>query len=86
MTGHHRRNTQRQLSSPIAPKVRDIRADGDTVLVHWEGTAKVKDGSTYRNEYLWIFKMKDGKVVAGTAFLDTQTYKAVLHGRAPDRN
>ena len=66
--------------SPMTPVVRGLYADGDTVIVLWDGAAAMTDGQTYRNRYAWFFKMRGGKVVRATAFLDLPTYDAALAG------
>jgi ketosteroid isomerase-like protein len=40
----------------------------------------MKDGQTYRNSYAWFFRMRAGRVIAATAFLDLPTYDAALSG------
>ena len=52
-------------------RVRSILADGDTVVVVWEGRGVANDGQPYENSYAWILQLRDGKVVDGTAFFDT---------------
>lgn len=67
-----------RLSQPLKPEVKRIWADGDDVIVHWDGTAPFKDGTQYRNTYLWIMTLRDRRIVAVTAFLDNATFKAAL--------
>jgi ketosteroid isomerase-like protein len=67
-----------RLVGPLKPVVRKIWANGDDVIVHWDGTAPFNDGSTYRNTYLWIMTVRHGRVVAVTAFLDNAAFKAAL--------
>lgn len=68
----------RRLAEPIKPTVRNIWADGDHVIIHWDGTGMARDGEPYNNSYAWIFRMKDGKATEVTAFLDLMPYDAVL--------
>lgn len=68
----------RRLSGPIKPTVRNIWADGEHVIIHWDGAGAAKDGQSYNNSYAWIFRMKDGKAAEVTAFLDLAPYDAVL--------
>jgi uncharacterized protein len=72
-----------RLTGPIKPTVKRIWADGDDVLVHWDGAATVYDGSPYRNTYLWVLTVRDQRVAAVTAFLDNAAFKAVLDKPAP---
>jgi uncharacterized protein len=57
---------------PIRPvAIRSIDADGDTVNVLWDGRGTANDGQPYENSYAWSLKMRDGKVIDGTAFYDS---------------
>ncbi len=67
-----------RVTQPLKPEVRGIWADGDDVIVHWDGTAPLHDGTTYRNTDLWIMTVKDRRIVAVTAFLDNAAFKAAL--------
>ena len=67
-----------RLSKPLKPTVRRSWADGDDVLVYWDGAAPFKDGSQYRNTYLWIMTVRGQKIVAVTAFLDNAAFAAAL--------
>ena len=59
-----------RLSMPLVPTVRNIYADGDTVVVLWDGAAMAKDGRSYENTYSFFLKMRDGKIVSATAMYD----------------
>lgn len=72
-----------RLAEPLKPKVRRIWADGEDVIVHWDGTAPFHDGTLYRNSYLWIMTVRDRRIVAVTAFLDNATFKAALARPTP---
>ncbi|MBB5712958.1 nuclear transport factor 2 family protein [Sphingomonas xinjiangensis] len=72
-----------RLSKPLKPTVRRIWADGDEVLVHWDGSAPFKDGSQYRNTYLWIMTVRNRRIVAVTAFLDNAAFAAALAKPTP---
>jgi ketosteroid isomerase-like protein len=66
----------RRLSGTMMPTVLNIWADGDHVIVRWDGVASVRNGRTYNSSHIWILRMKDGKAVEVTAFLDPM---ALLH-------
>ena len=59
-----------RLSTPLVPTVRGLYADGDMVIVLWDGAAMARDGKSYENTYSWYLKMRDGKIVSGTAMFD----------------
>ncbi len=60
-----------RLSTPISPTVRHVVAQGDTVIVLWDGIATAVDGSPYRNSYAWHMVLEGGRIVRVIAFLDT---------------
>jgi ketosteroid isomerase-like protein len=72
-----------RLATPLIPEVHAIWADGDTVIVRFDGEATTTSGAPYRNQFVWIFEMEDGKVHRGEAFLDLAAYQAVLENNAP---
>lgn len=63
-----------RLSSPLAPTVRGLYADGDTVVIHFDGQAVARDGIPYRNAYTWYFRFEDAQVAEATAFFDTRVF------------
>jgi uncharacterized protein len=60
-----------RLKEKIKPNVRAIYAEGDTVIVLWDGRATAKDGLPYNNTYSWYLTVKNGKIIVATAFFDT---------------
>src|SRR5215510_4801586 len=59
-----------RLSTPLVPTVRGIYADGDMVIVLWDGAAMARDGKPYENTYSWFLKMRDSKIISATALYD----------------
>ncbi|MBA3743759.1 nuclear transport factor 2 family protein [Sporichthya sp.] len=58
-------------AEPFRPvTIRSIHADGDTVIVYFEGRGVASDGVPYENTYAWFLRMEGGKVVDGAAFFD----------------
>ena len=63
------------VSEPFRPAmIRAVYADGDTVIVIWDGSGIASDGRPYENSYAWIMKLDGGKVVDGTAFYDSISF------------
>ena len=60
-----------KLAGPIQPTVVNIIAEGDNVVLQWEGKATTKAGAPYNNSYCWVMRLTDGKVREGTAYIDT---------------
>jgi len=62
-------------SEPFRPvTIRSVHADGDTVIVIWDGRGIANDGVPYENSYAWIMRLREGKVVDGTAFYDSISF------------
>ncbi len=62
-------------AQPFRPStIRSVHADGDTVVVVWDGRGIANDGVPYENCYAWVMRMGDGKVVDGTAFYDSISF------------
>ena len=60
---------------PFRPiEIRGIYADGDTVIVLWDGHGVANDGQAYDNSYAWFMRLEQGKVVDGTAFYDSISF------------
>jgi ketosteroid isomerase-like protein len=70
---------------PFRPvRIRSVHADGDAVIVVWDGRGVANDGRPYANTYAWIMRMRDGMVVDGTAFYDSLSFND-LWTRVPAR-
>jgi ketosteroid isomerase-like protein len=48
-----------------------VYADGDMVIVLWDGAAMARDGKAYENTYSWYLQMREGKIIGATAFFDS---------------
>jgi uncharacterized protein len=54
--------------------IRSVHADGDTVIVLWDGRGIANDGQPYENSYAWFMRLHEGKVIDGTAFYDSISF------------
>ncbi len=72
-----------RLKTPIRPLSKQIWADGDHIIIRWEGEAIARDAKPYINTYVWIFRMENGRAAEVTAFLDLNVYDDVLR-RIPE--
>lgn len=68
-----------RLSSFVKPKVNNIWAEGNDVVVYWDGSAVAKDGKPYNNSFVWIFRMQNLRATEVIAFLDLTQYDAVIN-------
>jgi ketosteroid isomerase-like protein len=57
-----------------------ILADGDHVVVQARGQSTTKSGVPYNNEYCFIYRMENGRIVEVTEYLDTQLLMTALGG------
>lgn len=67
-----------RLATPIAPELRQVLAQGDAVVVLWDGVATRRDGGVYRNSYAWHLVFDGGRIVRATAFLDTWALQRLM--------
>lgn len=72
-----------RLATPLMPEVHDIFADGNTVIIRFDGSATTTSGAPYRNQFVWIFRMEEGSVVEAEAFLDLAAYQNVVENNEP---
>jgi uncharacterized protein len=69
---------------PFRPRIiRSILADGDAVIVLWDGRGAAHDGVPYENSYSWFMRLEDGLVVDGTAFYDSISFNELWKGVQP---
>jgi len=62
---------------------RDFIQDKDYLIIPVVARAKTKTGYSMENEHLFLFKIKDGKIVYGRIYADTARGRDVLEGRQP---
>jgi uncharacterized protein len=60
-----------RMSVGLKPTIRNIYADGDTVIIFFDASGTARDGKPYANTYAWFFDMRDGKVIKASAFFDS---------------
>ena len=84
LTPFGERFVSRDKFRPI--RIRSINADGDTVIVLWDGRGTAIDGLPYENSYAWFMKMRGGMVVDGTAFFDSILFNDLWNRVAPRAN
>jgi ketosteroid isomerase-like protein len=50
------------IPSGLRFSIGDVTADGNRVVVEAEGNAVTVAGTPYRNQYCFVFTLKDGKI------------------------
>ena len=66
-----------KLTGPPSPAVINLIAEGDTVVVQWAGNGITKSGKPYHNSYCYVVQMENGRIVRGTAYLDTELVRSI---------
>ena len=73
-----------RMSVGLRPEVRELYADGDTVIVFFDARGTARDGKPYVNTYAWFLTMRDDGVVKAFAFFDSVEFNAFWTRVAPD--
>lgn len=60
------------LTDPSAMTVKNIIAEGDYVVVEATGKATTVAGKPYENKYCEVYKIREGKIITVTVYLDTE--------------
>lgn len=50
------------IPTGLRPDFKTVTAEGDRVVVEWEGDAVLANGADYCNQYCMVFTLKDGKI------------------------
>ena len=72
-----------RMSSPLKPTVRDLYADGETVVAFFDAEGTARDGLPYRNTYAWFLTLRDEKVVKASAFFDAIAFNDLWQRVSP---
>jgi ketosteroid isomerase-like protein len=64
--------------TPVVQDVHRIVADGEHAVAEWTTHARTRDGRSYENDYVGVFRVVDGHVTAVTEYLDTAHAQRVL--------
>jgi ketosteroid isomerase-like protein len=60
-----------QFATPYISTTRSVMADGDKVIVEFEGKVTTKTGKAYNNRYCYVFRMEGGQMKELMEYLDT---------------
>lgn len=61
-----------RLKAPLKPVIRNVYADGDTVIVFFDARGIARDGNV--NTYAWFLDMRDDRIVRASAFFDSVAF------------
>lgn len=74
-----------RMSAPLRPQIRDLYADGDTVIVFFDARGTARDGRPYENTYAWFLTLRDDKIVRAFAFFDSVAFNDLWTRVASDQ-
>ncbi len=60
-----------RMSAPLRPAIRNVYADGDTVIVFFDARGTARDAKPYANTYAWFLTMREDKIIKAFAFFDS---------------
>lgn len=66
------------LKAGIASEIVELTAEDDRVVAETRGRAETVDGKPYNNTYCQVFRIRDGRIVAVTEYMDTDLIVKVL--------
>lgn len=72
-----------RMQAPLKPTLRNLYADGDTVIAFFDARGVARDGAVYANTYAWFLEMRDGEIVRASAFFDSIEFNDLWHRVAP---
>lgn len=61
---------KRSLEGGIHMIIKNVYVDGDTGIVEMEAIATAKKGHPYNNQYVWIQRFENGKIVEARVYYD----------------
>jgi len=67
------------FQTPLQPELISLTADGEFVWLHFIATATTHTKGLYENTYVWKLRLQDGKIIEGTAFLDTHELTKLMN-------
>lgn len=66
-----------RMSVGLKPRIHNLYADGDTVVVLFDASGTARDGLPYTNTYAWFLSWQGGRIVKATAFFDALAFNAL---------
>ena len=68
----------RVFPDKLAFTIHSLTAEDDRVIAEFSGLGTTTGGETYRNDYLYLFKIRDGKVYFLAEYLDLDAMRGTL--------
>jgi ketosteroid isomerase-like protein len=72
-----------RLEGGIRSTIDNVVAEGEFVVVQSRGQATTLDGDAYDNTYCHVFRLREGRIVAVTEYMDTELASRLLGAVEP---
>jgi ketosteroid isomerase-like protein len=63
----------------LSPIIKSVTAEGDRVVVEFEGNATLSNGASYCNQYCMVFEVRDGRIKRVNEYFCTVLADTVLY-------
>jgi uncharacterized protein len=71
-------NLPKVFPGKLAFTIHSLTAEDDRVVAEFSGNGTTTDGKLYRNNYLYLFKIRDGKVYFLAEYLNLDEMRGIL--------
>jgi ketosteroid isomerase-like protein len=71
-------NLPKVFPDKLAFKIHSLTAEGDRVVAEFSGNGTTAEGKLYRNSYLYLFKIRGGKVYFLAEYLNLDEMRGIL--------
>jgi len=72
---------RKQIDGELVLKVDELIGDGDCVVALARGQAKTIHGTSYDNDYAFVFRLRGGKITHVAEYLDTALVETAAYGK-----
>ena len=72
-----------RMKAPLKPAIRNLYADGHTVIVFFDARGIALDDKPYVNTYAWFLDMRAGQITRASAFFDAIEFNDLWSRIAP---
>jgi ketosteroid isomerase-like protein len=71
-------NLPKVFPNKLAFTIHSLTAEDERVVAEFSGNGTITEGKLYRNDYLYLFKIRDGKVCFLAEYLNIDEMRGVL--------
>ncbi|SDO04690.1 nuclear transport factor 2 family protein [Polaromonas sp. JS666] len=72
-----------QFATPYFSTTRRVMADGDMVVIEFDGRVTTKAGKAYNNRYCYVCRMEGGRIKDLVEYFDTALVNSALDAPSP---